>query len=162
MRRNSVCVMCLALLVGCEEASTTSTSTGPSSSSRSSAPPGAADVNNASVEPIEGNDTPAEDDGFERQVAEAGVGKRGRNYGGGVISEPIKQYFQASQRINLLNMTHAMKLYKAEHGRLPKTHDEFMEKIIKINSIELPELPEGERYVYDPKLGELMVERPKR
>lgn len=97
----------------------------------------------------------------ERIIAEAGVGKRGRNYGGGVITEPIKQYFGARQRIHFINMTHAMRLYKAEFGYPPKSQEEFMEKIIKANGIELPELPEGQKYVYVPSQGELMVEKPR-
>ena len=55
-----------------------------------------------------------------------------------------------------------MRMYKAEKGFLPKTHDVFMKEIIGANSIELPELPEGERYIYDSEQGELMVERPKK
>ena len=35
-----------------------------------------------------------------------------------------------------------------------------MEKIIKENMIKLPELPEGHKYVYDPMLKTLMVEKP--
>lgn len=107
------------------------------------------------------NDADSEGE-YEREVAQAGVGKKGRNYGGGVITEPVKQYFQVSQRIHFMNMQKAMSLYKGEHGYLPKTHEEFMDKIIKVNAIELPELPDGQRYVYDPKRGELMVEKPKR
>ena len=36
-----------------------------------------------------------------------------------------------------------------------------MEKIIKANQIKLPDLPEGDRYQYDPKTEQLMVESPK-
>ena len=91
-----------------------------------------------------------------------GADKRGRNYGGGVISEPIRQYFRAGQRIQLLNLERAMKLYKGEHGTLPTSHEQFMKEIIEANRLELPQLPEGERYVYDPQQGQLMVERPQR
>ena len=35
-----------------------------------------------------------------------------------------------------------------------------MQKIIKENQIKLPELPFGQRYVYDPKKEQLMVEKP--
>jgi hypothetical protein len=35
-----------------------------------------------------------------------------------------------------------------------------MEKIIKANRIRLPALPQGQRYVYDPKQEQLMVEKP--
>ena len=68
--------------------------------------------------------------------------------------------FQAEQRIDFLNMQHTLDLYKAEHNRFPRTQDEFMKEIIQAGGIQLPDLPEGERYVYDPKTGELMVERP--
>ncbi len=33
-----------------------------------------------------------------------------------------------------------------------------MQRIIKENMIKLPDLPPGDRYVYDPKREELMVE----
>ena len=42
----------------------------------------------------------------------------------------------------------------------PKDNDEFMQRIIKENHIKLPELPEGDRYMYDPKTEQLMVESP--
>jgi len=35
-----------------------------------------------------------------------------------------------------------------------------MEKVIKANMIQLPELPEGHKYVYDPATKTLMVEKP--
>lgn len=142
-------------LIGCDEAPTSTTSN-TSTPSRSVAPPPPPPVPGAEQAPV-GDPEPE----VERVVAEAGVGKKGRNYGGGVITEPVKQYFQISQRIHFTNMEHAMKLYRAEHGKLPQSHDEFMEKIIKPNGIELPELPSGQRYVFDPKRGELMVEKPK-
>ncbi len=55
-----------------------------------------------------------------------------------------------------------MKFFKAQYNRDPNSQDEFMEKIIKDNGITLPELPTGERYVYNPQSGELMVEHPKK
>jgi hypothetical protein len=53
-----------------------------------------------------------------------------------------------------------MQLFKATEDRNPKSHEEFMEKIIKANQIHLPELWEGETYRYDPKTGELWVDPP--
>ena len=53
-----------------------------------------------------------------------------------------------------------MALFKATEGRAPKTHEEFMERIIKAGTIKLPELPEGHRYRYDPQTEQLMVEQP--
>ena len=157
-----IVLVCLLGLTGCDEPSASSgPAPGPSNvSAPPPPPPGATDPDGANVVQAE-EPAPPEEPAVEREVARVGVGKKGRNYGGGVITEPIRQYFRASQRINLLNMQHAMRLYKAEHGKLPATHEDFMTKIIEANSIELPELPDGERYVYDPEKGELMVERPK-
>lgn len=99
--------------------------------------------------------------GTDRVKAEAGVGKKGRGYGGGIVTEPIRAYFRTQQRLALqVEIPQAMNLYKAQHGRGPKSHEEFMNKIIEPNHIQLPELPEGHRYVYDPEREELMVERP--
>ena len=56
-----------------------------------------------------------------------------------------------------IQIPHALDLFKATEGRLPKSHEEFMERIIKENQIKLPPLPEGQRYVYDVKQGQLMI-----
>jgi hypothetical protein len=77
-----------------------------------------------------------------------------------VISEPIRQKFRIEQRIVFLNVKHALDLFRAENDRLPASHEEFMTKIVQEQGLTLPELPAGERYVYDPEVGELMVERP--
>jgi hypothetical protein len=37
-----------------------------------------------------------------------------------------------------------------------------MDKIINTNNLHLPTLPPGQRYVYDPIKGELMVEKPEK
>ncbi len=55
----------------------------------------------------------------------------------------------------------AMREFKAANKRAPKDNDEFMEKIIKAHIIQLPELPPGERYIYDPKTEQLTVESSK-
>ena len=71
--------------------------------------------------------------------------------------------FAAKERLVFeIQIPEAMKLFKATEDRLPKSHEEFMERIVKENHIILPLLPEGHRYVYDPKRGELMVEQPAR
>ena len=161
-------LLVLVMLSGCDEpAATTSNTSSSRSSSGSGAPPpppGATDIDGANVVYDETDKEPAEldDDGFEREVAKTGVGKKGRNYGGWLITEPIRQRFRIEQQLQLQNVTKAMRMYRAEFGYFPKTEEEFMNEIIQANSIELPELPEGERYVYEAKTGELMVERPKR
>ncbi len=43
----------------------------------------------------------------------------------------------------------AVDLYQADTGEYPKSHEEFMEKIVKPNNIRLPVLPRNRKYVYD-------------
>jgi hypothetical protein len=96
-----------------------------------------------------------------RKKAEMGVGDKGRGYGMGPVATPVAVYFSTRERIAFdIQIPEAMKLFKATEGRAPKTQKEFMEKIIKANSINLPTLSAGHRYVYDPKQEELMVEQP--
>ena len=174
MRLTPILLVSLVLLTaGCDEpqggpAAGTSVSTG-SAPPPPPPPPGSAD-DAPPPPPGAGSEQPAADaqgaednaEGYEREVASVGMGKQGRNYGGGVISEPIRQYFRAGQRIQLIQMEQTMRHFKALNDRNPSSHEEFMEEIIKKGGVQLPELPPGERYVYDPKTGELMVERPKR
>jgi hypothetical protein len=96
-----------------------------------------------------------------RVKAEKGVGAKGRGYGQGMIATPAATFFAAKERIAFdIQIPHAMNLFKATEGRMPNSNEEFMEKIIKENQIKLPTLFEGERYVYDPKTEQLMVEKP--
>jgi hypothetical protein len=96
-----------------------------------------------------------------QKKAEVGVGKKGRGYGKGVIATSIASLFAVRERMVFdVTIPEAMKLFKAMEDRAPKSHEEFMEKIIKANNIHLPELPEGSRYMYDPKTEQLMVEPP--
>jgi hypothetical protein len=101
----------------------------------------------------------------ERIKAEKGVGLKGRSLDQyeGVLVTPAKAFFSAKERIAFeIQVPHALQLYKASEGQAPKTHDEFMEKIVQFNQIKLPILPPGHKYVYDPETEQLMVERPKR
>ena len=51
-----------------------------------------------------------------------------------------------------------LQLYVAGNdGKFPKTNDEYMEHIIKEGMIQLPELPQGKEYFYDPSDHELKV-----
>jgi hypothetical protein len=93
--------------------------------------------------------------------AEVGVGKQGRGYGGGMVTEPVRTYFRTQQAIAFqVQIPNAMKNFKALNDRNPKDWDEFKREILDASGINLPELPAGEKYTYDGKTGELMVERP--
>lgn len=104
----------------------------------------------------------------ERVAALPGVGKQGQSLTAsdsqgvaGMIVEPARAYFKAKQKIVFeIQVPNALKLYKGLNGAAPKDHDEFMQKVIQENRIQLPELPAGQRYVYDPETEQLMVERP--
>jgi hypothetical protein len=96
-----------------------------------------------------------------REEAKAGVGEKGRGYGGGIVTEPVRVYFHARERITFDQVKHNLDLYKALNGSGPKTTEEFMEKVVKANGTQLPDLPDGYRYIYDPVKEELMVEHPK-
>jgi hypothetical protein len=111
----------------------------------------------AAATPQEGEPTP----GAEREKAVRGSGVKGRKYGGGVYTEPVRQYFRLQQAsVFEIQIPHDLGLFKAEHNRFPKDWAEFKSAILEPASIQLPELPEGERYVFDSKEGELMVEKP--
>jgi hypothetical protein len=96
-----------------------------------------------------------------QKKAAVGVGKKGRDYGQGFVVTPIAALFAVRERTAFeIQIPQAMQLFKAEKDRAPKDHAEFMEQIIQANHIRLPELPEGDRYLYDPKTEQLMVARP--
>jgi hypothetical protein len=100
-----------------------------------------------------------------RVKAEVGVGAKGRRLDDPRLNQtivtPARTLFRTQERIVFeISVPHALQLYEATNGRKPKTHEEFMEQVIQANQIRLPELPAGQRYVYDPQTGELMVEKP--
>jgi hypothetical protein len=99
----------------------------------------------------------------EQVKAEAGVGARGQSLQqhSGVLVEPAKAFFRVEQRMVFdVQIPQALQLFAATEGRKPNSHDEFMTKIIAANNIQLPRLPPGQKYIYSPEKGELMVERP--
>jgi hypothetical protein len=104
--------------------------------------------------------TPDQRPGTVLENAKVGDGAKG-HYSEGMILTPVATMFRAEEMIAFkIQIPQAMQYYKAEHEHAPKTHEEFMKKIIQDNHIELPELPEGQRFLYDPKTEQLMVERP--
>jgi hypothetical protein len=95
-----------------------------------------------------------------REVATAGVGKKGRFKGEGMLRTPIRQYFRIPQKLIFdIQIPDAIRKYKAldPQGKGPRSHEEFMKEIIEPRQIQLPELPEGDRYQYDPEDEQLYV-----
>ena len=93
------------------------------------------------------------------QPAEPGVGKHSRNLAGdGLLITPVRIMFTAEEKVVFdVQIPKAMQIYKALNGRAPKSHDEFVEKIIRENQIRLPELLDGHTYEYDTEQEKLMV-----
>jgi hypothetical protein len=107
---------------------------------------------------------PAPESGTTVEKADGTQGEKGQGYGGGIITEPVSQYFQLQNRITLnIEIAKQMQLWRAEHNRFPKNLAEYEKVILQplnINSIkDLPELPMNCKYIYDAKTGELMVEK---
>lgn len=98
----------------------------------------------------------------EQVAAKAGVGLKGQSLKNesGIMVSAAKAFFNVQQKAVFdIQIPGAMKLYKATEGRAPQSHDEFMMKIVAANQIQLPQLPAGQKYVYDPQREELMVEK---
>jgi hypothetical protein len=95
-----------------------------------------------------------------REEAQVGMGEKGRGYGNGLIPVVAASYWSTKERLALMQIQHNMDLYKGEHGYFPKTHAEFMEEIVKKGDLQLPKLPEGHKYQYDPETATLMILRP--
>jgi len=86
-------------------------------------------------------------------------GKRSRQ-AGGYLGAVGHTRFYAEHKMIFINVDKAMQLYWAPEGKYPATHEEFMEKVIKFNQIQLPELDEGVEYIYDPEDHKLKIHRP--
>jgi hypothetical protein len=115
--------------------------------------------------PAEPQPAPAPMPETETVKAEVGVGKKGRSLDEyeGIVVTPVKTIWSTQEFLAYnVQVKKALDLFNATEGRMPKSHEEFMEKIIAPNLIKLPQLPEGQRYKWDPQTNQLMVERPKK
>lgn len=79
---------------------------------------------------------------------------------GGYLGATMAARVYAENAMIFNNMNYAVKLYQAETGEYPKSHAEFMDKIIRANQIALPELDPGVEYIYDPADHKLKIWRP--
>lgn len=82
--------------------------------------------------------------------------KRGKKItGSGILRTPIKAGIKAEQRIGLMAVEHALNLYMASEGDYPKSHEEFMEKIVEANQIKLEPLNGPYEYWYNAEAHQL-------
>ncbi|HLJ10584.1 MAG TPA: hypothetical protein VKU82_05315 [Planctomycetaceae bacterium] len=75
------------------------------------------------------------------------------------ITGPLAAYGPMAEKISKLGIDKAVSEFNAIEGRYPKDYDEFMEKIIKANNIQLPVLPYKGRYQYDEANHTLVIVR---
>jgi len=66
---------------------------------------------------------------------------------------------QAINEIARLQIKRSVDLFNAAEGRYPKSHEEFMEKVIKANHIKLPQPVNSCEYQYDVENHELKIVR---
>ena len=78
------------------------------------------------------------------------------------ITVPVGEYFKTKERVVFdMQVPHTMNIYKATHdNKGPQSHEEFMKEIIEAGQIQLPKLPEGQKYIFDPETQTLNVLRP--
>ena len=60
-------------------------------------------------------------------------------------------------RTSIMNIQHAVDLYKAANDKYPANYAEFMKEIIEANNIALPKLPVYQEYGYDEKEHKLVI-----
>ncbi|MGL4514283.1 MAG: hypothetical protein ACRCT8_14440 [Lacipirellulaceae bacterium] len=80
--------------------------------------------------------------------------------GGDYLAVTVRGGIRAEQKIKLATVTHALALYNATEGRGPKSHEEFMEKVVKFNQIELEPLQEPYEYWFNAE-EQLLMKRVK-
>jgi hypothetical protein len=77
-----------------------------------------------------------------------------------IVTAPVVAYGPMVERISIIEIEHAVRLFHAMENRYPKDYDEFMEKIVKANNIRLPVLPYGGKYQYNEQTHALEIVRP--
>ena len=75
------------------------------------------------------------------------------------VTGPLEAFEPMKQRIAQFPIEQSMNLFHALEGRYPKDHDEFMQRIIKENKMQLPQPAKGFAYQYDVANHTLVVVR---
>jgi hypothetical protein len=79
------------------------------------------------------------------------VGSRPVEQGGGYYSAIIGARRHVLNVVDSLSWIQGVRNFKAEKGRKPKDHAEFMKDCVAVYQLQLPALEEGQEYLYDPK-----------
>ena len=100
-----------------------------------------------------------------REVADAeslrksgGVAANTKVAMGDPITVSMSVYKRLRGKIPVLQIEYAVKLFNAEHGRYPRDFAEFKKEILDTNpGLQLPALPDYQRYGYDARKHELVI-----
>jgi len=77
---------------------------------------------------------------------------------GGYLGSVAHAHFWAKHELIRIQLQNQMNVFNAINDRWPKDWDEYQKEIVKPLGLELPELPEGQEFVYDPADHELKVQ----
>lgn len=152
----------LTLTIGCEapEVDVVETSVAPPPAEETTAEPtGEPEEEAVDMAAVENEPPPITSVPREFEAKDAKRGKKSRK-AGGYLGAVAGARFYAEYEMVINTYKHALNLYWGMEGRYPESHEEFMEKIIKFNKIQLPELEAGVEYLYDPEDHLLKVYRP--
>ncbi len=179
MQRLVLLTMCAAFLIGCDLAKPQGSPEAPPSEPGVSAEPAVAAPESPSEKPPteavaeEKTEKPAQEADGEAVNSETvnieqgftGKGQYGQTGGeqvSDIITVPVGALFSTRERVFMMTLQNAENMYKADNdNKMPATHEEYMEKIVNANMIKLPELPDGQEYLYDPDTQKLMIKKPK-
>ena len=79
---------------------------------------------------------------------------------GDIILTPLRTYSKVKVRINEIQIQSQLNTFRATNDGNPKDFAEYKKKILDPVNIKLPDLPDGDSYVYQPEKGrngEVMV-----
>ena len=81
------------------------------------------------------------------------VGTKGKDRSG-YLSTVVAEKYRFEDRLNLQVLNYNLKLYKATNGRYPDDFEQLTSEVIVPYQVEMPELPDGAHYEYDPNDGQ--------
>jgi hypothetical protein len=80
---------------------------------------------------------------------------------GDLILTPLRTYSKVSVKIDDIQIKSQLNIFRAKNGGNPKDFAEYKKEILDPVGNTLPELPDGDRYVFDPqrgRYGEILVQ----
>lgn len=168
MKRWCFLSICMFVFAGCDDTQIPSRSGGMSPVAEAITGMGAAEELQGNRSHVPEATPKAEEPKTEVVEIERGfTGKGQYGQGGGekpsdIITVPVGELFAVRERMFLMQLKHTEDLYKANNdNQMPKTQEEYMEKIIKDGMLKLPDLPDGQEYFYDPEEKQLKIKKPR-